>query len=185
MAEEAKWERDHGPSYPLSKSMSRYPDVEHSFDCDNNALMCIRCEEVTPLKACPNCKSTQYKAGIATDGTVGIFCTNCDKGFTRWTCTNCETENPVNTSMAKQKKGCFIATAVYGSPSSEEVAVLQSFRDEVLARSTLGRAFITGYYRFSPFYARLISQSETLKKVVRITAIRPLVRVAESFLKKN
>ena len=165
--------------------LSKFPDLEQDFNCSDNALMCIRCEEVTPLKPCPNCGGTRYKAGIATDGTVGIFCTNCDKGFTHWTCSKCGTENPVNTSTAEQKGGCFIATAVYGSSLAQEVIILESFRDEILVKAIIGRVFIKGYYRFSPFYARLINQSESLKKVVRTIVIAPLLRLAKSLLKKN
>ena len=102
-------------------------------------------------------------------------------------------DDPIGMEAAKEleklktkKKGmCFIATAVYGSSSAKEVVVLQSFRDDILVKSMMGRAFITGYYRFSPFYAHLISQSESLKKVMRTIVVAPLVRLAKLLLKKN
>lgn len=88
-----------------------------------------------------------------------------------------------NLEKKASSSGCFIATAVYGSPLAQEVLILKSFRDEFLERSTLGRLFITGYYRFSPFIALMIGRTETVKKVVRTTIISPLVRIVESFLK--
>ena len=182
---EVKWEEKYYPKYPLTRGMQIYEGHPINFNCYNNALLCIKCGEVTPLDPCSNCGSDKYESGTATAGSVGLFCKSCNKGFTYWTCQKCGTENPVNNSIAERKTGCFIATAVYDSPFAEEVLVLKYFRDEVLARSILGRTFITGYYRFSPFYARLISQSETLKRVVRTTAIAPLFRVVESFLNRK
>jgi hypothetical protein len=62
---------------------------------------------------------------------------------------------------------CFIATAAFGSPLAEEVAVLRRFRDSVLRTSSPGRAFIGLYYRYSPPAARFISQHEPLRAAVR------------------
>lgn len=78
-------------------------------------------------------------------------------------------------------KSCSIATAVYGSPMTREVVILQSFRDEVLSKTQVGRLFIKGYYRFSPPLARLISRSEVFKGVIRKAFISPLVRVVKHF----
>jgi len=44
------------------------------------------------------------------------------------------------------KAGCFVATTVYGDADCREVRALRRFRDEVLARSRLGRLFIAFYY---------------------------------------
>jgi len=97
----------------------------------------------------------------------------------------CGTMKSLKQQVEQKSSGCFIATAVYGSPLAQEVVILRSFRDKVMAKSPLGKVFITGYYRFSPFYARLISQSETLKKLIRVTTIDPLVRLVKSFLKRK
>ena len=53
----------------------------------------------------------------------------------------------------KKKEGCFIATAVYGSPAAQQVIVLRTFRDDRLARSTFGRVLIALYYQISPAVA--------------------------------
>lgn len=49
-----------------------------------------------------------------------------------------------------QKKGCYIATCVYGSYDCPEVWTLRRFRDECLARTVMGRTFIKAYYALSP-----------------------------------
>lgn len=41
---------------------------------------------------------------------------------------------------------CFIATAVYGNWNAPQVVSLRKFRDEMLARSAVGRAVIDSYY---------------------------------------
>lgn len=47
-------------------------------------------------------------------------------------------------------KGCYVATAVYGSYDCPEVWVLRRFRDNFLAKHWLGRRFIDVYYAVSP-----------------------------------
>lgn len=61
---------------------------------------------------------------------------------------------------------CFIATAVFG-PRSEEVAAFQAFRDEVLAVSLAGRAFIRAYYLVSPTVMAAILRSPKLASLLR------------------
>ena len=46
--------------------------------------------------------------------------------------------------------GCYIATAVYGSYDCPPVWVLRRYRDNNLAKSWTGRAFIRVYYALSP-----------------------------------
>ncbi len=66
------------------------------------------------------------------------------------------------------KDACFIATAAYGSLLDPHVVVLRNFRDSYLKGSSLGQAFINGYYRFSPAIAEVIEHNEVLKQVVRL-----------------
>lgn len=53
-------------------------------------------------------------------------------------------------SVTKEKKGCYIATCVYGSYDCPQVWVLRRFRDYYLEESLFGRLFIRIYYTFSP-----------------------------------
>lgn len=54
--------------------------------------------------------------------------------------------------------GCYVATAVYGSYDCPEVWVLRRFRDQTLAKSASGRAFIRSYYAASPIALRLLGR---------------------------
>jgi hypothetical protein len=65
------------------------------------------------------------------------------------------------------KRGCYIATAVYGSYSAPEVRVLRRFRDETLARSLPGRLFIRAYYRVSPPIAERLKTARRANALVR------------------
>ncbi len=70
--------------------------------------------------------------------------------------------------------GCFIATAAYGSYLEPEVELLRDFRDRVLLKNALGRAFVKLYYATSPPVARFIAKHDTLRAIVRIM-LTPLV----------
>lgn len=74
-------------------------------------------------------------------------------------------------------KGCFIATAAFGSPLEEHVGLLRRFRDRVLMHLGPGRWAVHQYYRLSPPAALKISEHETLKRFTR-WALLPLVGMA-------
>jgi hypothetical protein len=72
---------------------------------------------------------------------------------------------------------CFIATASYGSPIAPEVIMLQSFRDEVLLPSKLGRMLIVIYYLVSPSLASLISEHKYLQALIRGLLLKPVLYI--------
>ncbi|MGI9343426.1 MAG: CFI-box-CTERM domain-containing protein, partial [Gammaproteobacteria bacterium] len=74
-------------------------------------------------------------------------------------------------------KGCFVATAAFGSDWAAEVLVLRDFRDGFLHRSAFGRSLVEWYYRHGPDAARFIAPRERLRALVRI-ALTPAVGVA-------
>lgn len=74
-------------------------------------------------------------------------------------------------------KKCFIATAAFGSEMAPEVQSFRDFRNEFLLSNPLGRAFVKTYYKYSPYYAHLISENEEAKMVVR-AALWPLLLFA-------
>lgn len=53
-------------------------------------------------------------------------------------------------NSSSSSSGCYIATAVYGSYDCPEVWTLRRYRDVRLAKSYMGRAFVSGYYKISP-----------------------------------
>ncbi|GEM_PF-1357562 len=149
------------------------------------AFKCIRCGEMVPLDACSNCNSLGYIPGLDPTGIAGIFCFECERGFTSWTCQNCSTKNPVKNSMVTEiKKGCFIATAVYESETAEEVLVLRNIRDQYLLRSKIGAYIVHSYYRYSPRLARKIEGNPILRNLIRNLLVEPTVKFAKFILRK-
>jgi hypothetical protein len=150
---------------------------------ENRMLSCVRCKELTPV-SCENCAYTNFNFGAAEDG---IYCAQCEAGFTRWTCQSCQTQNPVNenTVYLKKKKGCFIATAAYGSLCAPELIDFYRFRDEVLSKSNSGSRIVELYYIVAPPIASLVSKSEALKSATRVFMLAPILRVVRFTLRKG
>jgi hypothetical protein len=65
------------------------------------------------------------------------------------------------------KKGCFVATAVYGSPDSPELHQFYTIRDQYLAKYFAGRVFIRFYYAVSPGLAKWIEDKPKIKSFIR------------------
>jgi hypothetical protein len=84
-----------------------------------------------------------------------------------------------------KKDGCFIATAVYGSPYAIEVNILKEFRDNWLLNFKLGKIFVTFYYWLSPPIANQIAKSKSLKTITKFTIIIPLIRIANHLKRKG
>ena len=60
----------------------------------------------------------------------------------------------------EEKKGCYIATCVYGSYDTPELWILRRYRDNVLAKSIFGRLFINLYYSVSPKMVELFGKTK-------------------------
>lgn len=67
----------------------------------------------------------------------------------------------------KERPRCFIATAAFENPCSQEVMALRAFRDFTLRKYKWGRKFIAVYYRTSPRIACLLDKQPMLKPAVR------------------
>lgn len=75
--------------------------------------------------------------------------------------------------------GCFVATACYGT-NSYQVNALRGFRDQVLQKSEIGRAFIVWYYREGPALAEIIRHNSILKRAAQ-AIILPFALLALPF----
>ncbi len=78
-------------------------------------------------------------------------------------------------AQPQKKKGCYVATAVYGSYDCPEVWTLRRFRDYKLASTWLGRLFIFLYYAISPTLVKLFGSTKTFNLIFR----KPLDKFVE------
>ena len=69
------------------------------------------------------------------------------------------------TTIHYKKNGCYIATCVYGSYDCPQVWTLRRYRDNILAKTWYGRAFIHTYYTISPTIVNLFGKKEWFKKM--------------------
>lgn len=75
-------------------------------------------------------------------------------------------EKKIEVTVPKPK-GCYVATAVYGSYNCPEVWVLRRFRDNCLDKTALGRCFISAYYFVSPTAVRLFGKTKWFNRIFR------------------
>lgn len=61
------------------------------------------------------------------------------------------------------QSGCYVATCVYGSYDCPQVWTLRRFRDDTLAATFLGRAFIHLYYATSPTIVRIFGEQKRFR----------------------
>lgn len=78
-----------------------------------------------------------------------------------------EQEENKQTTADESKKGCYVATAVYGSYDCPEVWTLRRFRDNTLESTWYGRAFIKTYYAVSPTLVKLFGKTEWFNKLFK------------------
>lgn len=74
--------------------------------------------------------------------------------------------NPSKASIAVnkgEKKGCYIATCIYGSYDCPQVWILRRFRDYVLDKTWYGRAIIKCYYAVSPTLVKWFGDHQWFK----------------------
>lgn len=75
------------------------------------------------------------------------------------------TRNPQRFST--RKAGCYVATCVYGTYDCPQVWMLRRYRDNILAKSWYGRAFIRIYYRVSPGLVKWFGQTRWFRGFFR------------------
>jgi len=63
--------------------------------------------------------------------------------------------------------GCYIATCVYGSYNCPEVWTLRRYRDNTLAATWYGRAFIRVYYAVSPKLVKIFGNTSWFRRICK------------------
>jgi very-short-patch-repair endonuclease len=77
------------------------------------------------------------------------------------------------------ERGCFIATAAYGTPMAQEINTLRRFRDSIMEPNVILKHFATLYYKTSPPVAKVIARSKNMKAFVRLS-LKPIIRLFET-----
>jgi hypothetical protein len=83
------------------------------------------------------------------------------------------------TSSPQKASNCFIAAAVYGDENAPELELLRNFRDLYLLKRFVGRLFVSLYVTFSPLLANVIKKHESLRKLVQMVILGPILRRIE------
>ena len=76
---------------------------------------------------------------------------------------------PLPPPPSNKKGGCYVATAVYGSYDCPQVWTLRRFRDDTLAETWYGRAFIHTYYAVSPTLVRWFGKADWFRNLWKPT----------------
>ena len=73
--------------------------------------------------------------------------------------------------------GCYVATAVYGSYDCPQVWTLRRYRDDTLAATWYGRAFIHTYYAISPTLVKWFGDAAWFKNMWKPKLDRMVMRL--------
>lgn len=75
------------------------------------------------------------------------------------------------------KRGCYIATCVYGSYDCPQVWTLRRYRDSTLATTWYGRVFVHLYYTISPTIVKYFGKTRWFKQIWRKKLDRMVARL--------
>ena len=87
---------------------------------------------------------------------------------------------PTEETAVSSNGGCYIATAIYGSYDCPQVWMLRRFRDNTLAETWYGRAFIHVYYAVSPTLVKWFGRTQWFKHVWQPVLDRMVSRLKAS-----
>ncbi len=93
---------------------------------------------------------------------------------------NCSIDLHVIKKGAKSKKGCYVATAVYGSYDCPQVWTLRRYRDYTLSKTWYGRAFIHLYYAVSPKLVKWFGKTNWFKRICQGKLDRMIKKLNDS-----
>ena len=79
--------------------------------------------------------------------------------------TSCKIIRSKGDGSSSNSGGCYVATCVYGSYDCPQVWTLRRYRDNTLAETWHGRAFIRAYYAISPTIVKLFGHTKWFRKM--------------------
>jgi len=151
-----------------------YVDLENRFvtimgyhdQCSVNNISCLQLDY---FSAAPSSKITYGGApiGNATTANARQAIIDIKREIARF---RDSVDNPAGADPG-EKKGCFIASAAFGSFLHPKLVYFRSFRDKVLMKGPLGRHLVKLYYRHSPPMAKIIQNNETLRIATRFSLL--------------
>jgi hypothetical protein len=71
---------------------------------------------------------------------------------------------------------CFVITATMGDPYHPIVDEFRAYRDQKLLTNSLGKAFVSFYYKVGPYLASIIGKSEVLRKLSFSIFVNPIYK---------
>ena len=80
---------------------------------------------------------------------------------------------------SQSSSGCYVATAVYGSYDCPQVWTLRRYRDDTLAGTWYGRAFIHTYYAISPTLVKWFGETQWFKNLWKPMLDKMVTRLNE------
>ncbi len=130
--------------------------------------------QLTPETLTPTGVATLEVRTGSTTGSFTVTVTASGEGTVKTTTATLT----VQSSQQPIPSRCVIATAAYGSEMAPQVQMLREFRDDDVASTFAGTAFLrvfnAFYYSWSPPVAEFISERPTLMAAVRMT-LTPLI----------
>ncbi len=85
-----------------------------------------------------------------------------------------------NTIQYNQRRGCYIATCVYGSYDCPNVWVLRRFRDYTLSKTWFGRLFIKIYYSTSPTIVKIFGDTKYFRDFCKQILDKIVIKLEEN-----
>ncbi len=76
-----------------------------------------------------------------------------------------------------RKKGCYIATAIYGSYNCPEVWILRRYRDKELDSNFFGKVFIKIYYAISPLIIKMFGRTKGFNRFWKTRLDKKVMRL--------
>lgn len=72
---------------------------------------------------------------------------------------------------------CYIATLCYQDYFADEVCSFRDFRDNTLSKHKIGKAFISGYYKYAPKAVHVMKNMPLLNSLIKHIILNPLLNL--------
>ena len=173
----------------LNKSISVINDYYEVTDEDKEAVLTKISDAIIKMFSVTYVYNTQAGAGIGGNQWQKNILTNTKNAFVTELKQIAEKHSDpyiqnLITKMSAVQAGssgcCYVATAVYGTYDCPQVWTLRRFRDNKLAETWHGRAFIHTYYAISPTLVKWFGETKWFRKMWRGTLDRMVKKLQDN-----